>query len=142
MTASALTHDSVMLLNHLDSTSINVNDIKNWTNLDPTLLCVRRFDEAERLENTEELDKKFHPYFSKKEEFDVLNGCVLCGCRVVVPPPGIQLIAPRYPHWYSKDEKSRTLLRMVARYRWSTPMHLRYSWIASQGHHGQWPYIH
>ena len=87
-----LTGHSVMLLNHLDATSVSANDIKKWTNQDPTLSCVRHFVEAGWPENAEELDKEFHPYFSKKEEFSVLNGCVLRGCRVVVPPPSRQLV--------------------------------------------------
>ena len=60
-----LTGDSVMLLNHLDSTSVSAIDIKNWTTQDPTLSCVRRFVETGWPDNAEELDKEFHPYFSK-----------------------------------------------------------------------------
>ena len=92
LTHDGLTGDLVMLLNHLSSTTVSAASIKQWTSQDPTLSCVRRFIETGWPDEQEQLSKEFQSYVSLRLEFSILDGCILRGSRVVIPPPGRQLI--------------------------------------------------
>ena len=83
----------LILLSHLSSTSISAANIyiyKKWTSKDPILSCVRRFILTGWPDHS--LGEKYHPYTSRKQELSELDGCVLWASRVVVPPPGRQLV--------------------------------------------------
>jgi len=79
--------EEVLLLEHLALTTVCAEDIRRWTDRDPVLARVRSLilkgwgEEGK----SEEL---LRPYYSKKSELSVLDGCVLWRSRVVVPPPG------------------------------------------------------
>ena len=78
--------DLVHLLNHLDATTISSSHIRRWTDKDPTLSRVRQYI----LQGwpTTQLGEEYKPFKSRKSELSVLDGCILWGARVVVPPPG------------------------------------------------------
>ena len=82
----------LMLLNHLSSTTVSATSIKQWTSQDPTLSCVRRYIETGWPEQPQQLSKEFQPYVSLRLELSVLDGCILRGSCVVIPPPGRQLV--------------------------------------------------
>ena len=72
------------LLDHLLLTTFDNTFIKKWTNTDPVLAQVRNYCLQGWPRIT--LDGEFKPYSSRKEELRILDGCVLWGSRVVIPP--------------------------------------------------------
>ncbi len=65
---------------------VSLRQTSEWTSKDPTLSQVQRF----LLSGwpAKPPDKEFTPYFNKKNELSLQDGCILWGTRVVVPPPG------------------------------------------------------
>ncbi len=76
----------VHLILHLSSTSIN---IKDWTAKDPVFSRVLRYLQTGLLNQT--LEEDFKPFVSRKSELSVLDGCILWGSRIVIPPQGRKL---------------------------------------------------
>ena len=73
------------LMNHLSATTVNANAIRIWTSKDPVLSQVSRYTVG-GWPDAVSLDLK--PYQNRLEELSTLNGCVLWGARVIVPPHG------------------------------------------------------
>ena len=78
--------EEVQLLEHLTYTQVSAEDLKKWTDRDPLLARVRTYV-LSGWDNVES-DDELRPYFARKYELSVLNGCVLWGARVVIPPQG------------------------------------------------------
>ena len=78
--------ETILLMEHLEGTPVHSGHIKEWTKRDPILSQVLRFilEEWPTKNNSEELN----PYFTKRSELSVEDGCVLWGTRVAVPPQG------------------------------------------------------
>ena len=78
--------ETTLLMEHLEETPVCSSHIKDCTRRDPILSQVLPFT----LEgwpatcNSEELS----PYFGKKSELSIGDGCLLWGSRVIVPPQG------------------------------------------------------
>ena len=84
--------ETVLLLEHLGHTPINLRHIQEWTRHDPVLSKVHQF----KLNGWPHYcqDVQLHPYLSRKAELTIESGCVLRGNRVKVPPQGrAQVIA-------------------------------------------------
>jgi len=83
--SDCLPGDLVHLVNHLSATTITAAHIWQWTDKDPVLSKVRHYLQqgwpSSKLE-------EFKPLKSKKNELSIMNGCILWGVWVVVPPPG------------------------------------------------------
>ena len=78
--------ETILLMEHLEGTPVHSGHIKEWTKRDPVLSQVLRFI----LEGwpTKNNSEGLNPYFTKRSELSVEDGCVLWGARVVVPPQG------------------------------------------------------
>ena len=78
--------ETILSMEHLEGTPVHSGHIKEWTKRDPILSQVLRFllEEWPTKNNSEELN----PYFTKRSELSVEDGCVLWVTRVVVPPQG------------------------------------------------------
>ena len=74
------------LICHLSSTSIDAGRIKQWTARDPLLSQVLRYVQTGW--PNELPDEKYKPFVSRKDELSSLNGCILWGSRIVIPPQG------------------------------------------------------
>ena len=61
-----------------------MNEIRTGTRRDPILSQVIKFVQQVWLNHNS--DEALKPYFTRKEELSVLDGCLLWGNRVVVPP--------------------------------------------------------
>ena len=72
----------INLLEHLLETSYDATDIKKFTNTDPVLSTVRRCILSG---STVPEEEDFKPYKTRQHELSVLQGCLLCGSRVVIP---------------------------------------------------------
>ena len=82
--------DLVLLVNVLSESIINAQHIKIWTEKDPLLSRVRRFIQHGWTITDPEPDLR--PYFNRRDELSVLDGCILWGSRIIVPPEGRDII--------------------------------------------------
>ena len=78
--------DVTQVLNHISDTLVTASQIKAWTEKDPVLSRVHLFVlHGWPSENT---ISAVQPYFNRNNELSVVDGCVLWGARVVIPPQG------------------------------------------------------
>ena len=82
--------DLTLLINHLSSTLVSTANIKEWTSKDPVLSCVHRFVMSGWPDD--KLGDEFHPNTTRKSELIVLDGCLLWASRIILPPPGRQMV--------------------------------------------------
>ena len=84
--AVPLPGETILLMEHMEGTPVHSGQIKEWTKRDPVLSQVLCFT----LQGwpTTNSSVELNPFFSKKTELSVEDGCVLWGARVVVPPQG------------------------------------------------------
>ena len=76
----------IMNLSHLDSTPVTAVMVKEWTRKDPVLSQVVRLLEEGWPEGV--TSEALAPYYNRRNELSLQDGCVLWGARVVIPPPG------------------------------------------------------
>ena len=81
--------DLVHLIDHSSTTAVNAEAIKDWTSKDPVLSQVRRYVMVGWPDN---VSTDLKPYQSRSTELSTLDGCVLWGARVIVPPQGRALV--------------------------------------------------
>jgi len=77
--------DWIHLLDHLSSTTIDAHHTRRWTDTNPILSSVRQYT-LQGWPQTNLSD--FKPFFTRKEKLSVLDGWILWGSCVVVPPSG------------------------------------------------------
>ena len=75
----------IQLVNTLDATPVTASDISKWTSSDPMFAKVLLYLDCGWPE-TVETDLK--PFFHRRNELSVQQGCILWGPRVVIPPQG------------------------------------------------------
>ena len=85
-TSDCLPGDLVHLVDHLSGTTVSAGNIREWTTKDSILSQVRRYTLIGWPDAP--LGEEFKPYQFRSRELSVLDGCVLWGCRIVVPPQG------------------------------------------------------
>ena len=85
-TYNGLPGELVQLINHLKTTCIMTEEIKCWTEKDPLLSRLCRFVISGR--PADDLGKEFEPFVSRQKELSVLNGYLLWGSRLIIPPQG------------------------------------------------------
>ena len=75
----------ILLMETLQSSPITSTKIKSWTDKDPILARVRNCTLKGRTKTSAE---DLRPFSQRKEELSVQDGCILLGCRVVIPKVG------------------------------------------------------
>ena len=81
----------VLLLQHLHKSPVTSSDIRKWTKRDPLLSQVLQFVEQGW---PHKCDFSLSPFSARSSELSVLDGCILWGSRVIIPPQGQQAGAP------------------------------------------------
>ena len=99
----------VLLLQHLDESPVTVNDIRKWTKRDPLLAQVLQFVEQGW---PHKFDSSLAPYSSRSTELSVLDGCILWGARVVIPPQGQQAVLQELHTAHPGMTRMKALARM------------------------------
>jgi len=99
----------VHLVHHLASTCVSASNIKHWTTKDPLLAKVRRFIQLGWPE--EALGADYKPYYTRKQELSVYDGCILWGSRVVIPPPGRKSVLDELHQAHQGTTKMKSLAR-------------------------------
>ena len=83
--------DLFLLREYLETQApITADQIWRWTDRDPVLAQVRRAILQGRWDVGS--SKALQPYVRRKDELSVLDGCMLWGARVVIPPPGREAV--------------------------------------------------
>ena len=101
----------VLLLQHLDELPVTVNDIRKWTKRDLLLAQVLQFVEQGW---PHKFDSSLVPYSSHSTELSVLDGCILWGTRVVIPPQGQQAVLQELHTAHPVMTRMKALARMYA----------------------------
>ena len=99
----------VTVVDHLSSTAVTAQTVKDWTAKDPTLSCVHRFILSGW--PSRKLQPEFQPYVSRKDELSVLDGCILWSSRVVIPPPGRHPLLQELHNTHLGASKMKALAR-------------------------------
>ena len=118
--------ETVCLIEFMDSSPIDVDHIRRLTDRDPVLSRVKRFvgQGWSTVSDSDELK----PYFIRKDELSLQDGCLLWGARVVVPKaarervlemlheahPGIvrmKCFARKYVWWPKMDQNLESKVR-------------------------------
>ena len=87
VTETPIPAEVIHLMEHLDATPLSCSQIRWWTDQDLTLSKVRRCV-LEGWPDRPDCEEDLSPYFQRRLELGVEEGCVLWGCRVVVPQKG------------------------------------------------------
>ena len=80
------TGETILLMDHLDSSAVTSTQIRNWTRRDPVLSEVMHMIQTGWPKTCP--GESYRPYFHRRNELTVESGCVLWGNRVVIPPQG------------------------------------------------------
>ena len=107
--AIPLPGETILLMEHMEGTPVHSGQIKEWTKRDPVLSQVLRFT----LQGwpTTNSSVELNPFFSKKTELSVEDGCVLWGARVVVPPQGRSKILTELHEAHPGESRMKALAR-------------------------------
>ena len=101
--------ETILLMEHLEGTPVHSGHIKEWTKRDPVLSQVHNLIlEGWPAKNSSE---ELHPYFTKRTELSVEDGCVLWGARVVVPPQGRSKILTELHEAHPGESRMKALAR-------------------------------
>ena len=77
--------DYVFVMNHMESTPVTPDYIREWTSRDPVLSQVREFV----LKGwPSQSSPDIAPYWKRRDELSVHDGCIMWGARVIIPPQG------------------------------------------------------
>ena len=101
--------DVDFLLNHLSEAIVTASQISVWTEKDPVLSRVHHFILHGWPSSTSE--SELQPYFNRRDELSVVNGCVLWGSRVVVPPAGRDIVLEQLHDTHPGISKMKALAR-------------------------------
>ena len=79
--------DVVLTLEQLDTTTITSTMVREWTRKDPVLAQVVRLLEEGWPDTMK--SEELSPYYHRRTELSLQDGCVLWGARVLIPAPGL-----------------------------------------------------
>ena len=99
----------VLLMETLENSPVTAKDIRDWTAKDPQLSRVYNYVQSGWAEQIEPELKMFH---SMRDELSTLNGCILRGSRVVVPPPGRSLVLSDFHEGHPGMSRMKSLMRL------------------------------
>lgn len=88
--ADPLPADTILLLEHIQDSPVSAAHIRRWTAHDPIYSKVLYFIRNGWTTAADTLE--FKPFYSRRNELSMEEGCILWGNRVVVPPAGQQSV--------------------------------------------------
>ena len=101
--------DLVHLVNHLSTTTASSANVKAWTDKDELLSKIKRFLLLGWPSNS--LGDEFKAYTTRKDELSLLDGCILWGSRVIIPPQGRRRVLAELHDTHPGASKMKSLVR-------------------------------
>ena len=99
----------VLLVEAMEQLPITAESIHEWTRKDPILSRVYKYIQTGW---PDKCSKEFEPFSNCKLEFSTLNGCILCGARVLIPPPGRRQLLAELHSGHPGVSRMKSLARM------------------------------
>ena len=99
----------VHLMEYLDTTPTSSTQVRVWTERDPKLSKVREWILTGW--PAQEIEPELQPYFRRKDELSVEDGCVLWGTRVVIPKRGRDRVVKMLHEAHPGIVRMKTLAR-------------------------------
>ena len=99
----------VLLVEHLLDAPVKAHEIRTWTRRDPLLSRVKQFIQSGWPATVE---SQLRPYWTRRCELTVLDGCIVWGSRVVVPSPGRQRVLQQLHEGHPGMARMKGLARM------------------------------
>ena len=97
------TEERVLRIHYLSGNPVTAKAIRKWTRQDPVQSSIYRYV-MEGWPKT--VDSSVMPYFRRRNELTVLDGCLLWGDRVVVPPLERATVQSELSHRNRSNEDS------------------------------------
>ena len=97
----------VQLIEQLDDSPVTSSHIRNWTQRDPVLSRVQRYV----LTGWPESDQSTQQYHRVRDELSNHDGCIMRGCRIIVPEPGQATMLKLHHSSHSGVVKMKALAR-------------------------------
>ena len=102
--------ETVLLMETLQGSPVTAAQIKAWTDKDPILSRVRNLV----LKGWQEMNQdSLRPYEQRKNELSIEDGCVLWGCRVVIPSVGREKVLEELHAGHPGISRMKSLARGV-----------------------------
>ncbi|XP_019859677.1 PREDICTED: uncharacterized protein K02A2.6-like [Amphimedon queenslandica] len=100
----------LLLLNHLSEAIVTSSQIRSWTEKDPVLSQVlHSIRHGWRLNDSNSNSLK--PYIDRQNELSSVDGCVLWGSRVVIPPQGRSIVLKQLHNTHPGTNRMKGLAR-------------------------------
>ena len=99
----------VFLMEAMENFPITADNIKVWTEKDTILSRVYRHIQQGWPDNCSE---ELKPFSIRKTELSTLNGCILCGSKVVIPSPGRRQLLSELHQGHPGINRMKNLARM------------------------------
>ena len=123
--------EHILLMEHLSNTPASATQIRTMTHRNPTLAKIKTYVQQGRWPSGSNSDPETQPYWRRKDELSLEDGCLLWGQRVIVPPrlrekvlselhethPGIcrtKALARQYVWWPRIDDDLESLVKKCA----------------------------
>ncbi len=105
--------ETILLMENLEGTPVHSGHIKEWTKRDPILSQVLNFI----LEGwpTKNSSEELNPYFTKRTELSVEDGCVLWGARMIVPPQERSKVLTELHEAHPGESRMKALAKATSR---------------------------
>ena len=101
----------VLLAEHLDNSPVTAEQIRIGTRRDPVLSQVMQFLQ-QGWPSIQRDNPQLTPFFAKKDELSLYNGCILWGTRVVVPVPYHDAVLTELHDGHPGMARMKSLARM------------------------------
>ena len=99
----------VLLAEHLSESPVTADDIRCWTQRDKTLARVLQYTQQGWPNNG---DPALEPYSARRLELSCYEGCLMWGTRIVIPPPGREVVLQELHEGHPGISRMKSLARM------------------------------
>ena len=100
----------VLLIQHLEETTVTASQIRQWTLHDPVLSKVSRYVQEGWPKKVN--DENLRPFWQRHTGLSILNDCILWGNRVYIPKQGQQHVLRELHDGHPGSLRMKTLARM------------------------------
>ena len=110
--SSPIPAETIHVMQFLDTSPVNVDQIRMWTSRDPVLSAVMHCVRNGWPTAGDVFSPAFRPYRSRQAELSVQDGCLLWGSRVVIPDQGRQGILKLLHDGHCGETRTKSFARM------------------------------